>query len=300
MNSHTLISLIVALGAVGAACAAVTPAELRDRLARGDRITLIALRSRDAYEAGTLPNAIRMTAREATQKPLTGEVIFFDDGTGPNLARRAAAQLAEANSNVSADALAGGYAAWCDAGGQTSEAKGLRPTLTRYVSYQEVTGDMTEDAADIVLVDLRPAPPRAPAAALAAGEGTEASATPAATALPRLDLASELPGYSITRTIPGTRPQRGMLAATATPGEAQTVPPLYVLIDAGDGTAERTAQTLRAAGISRVAILAGGETIIRRKGEPGLLRRGPGTGLTDDAPAGNAGFATVIQQEEQP
>jgi rhodanese-related sulfurtransferase len=298
MNSHTLISLIVALGAVGAACAAVTPAELRDRLARSDRITLIDLRSRDAYEAGTLPNAIRMTAREATQKPLTGEVIFFDDGTGPNLARRAAAQLAEANSNVSADALAGGYAAWCDAGGQTSEAKGLRPALTRYVSYQEVTGDMTEDAADIVLVDLRPAPPRAPAAALAADP--ETGTTPAATALPRLDLASELPGYSITRTIPGTRPQRGMLAATATPGEAQTVPPLYVLIDAGDGTAERTAQTLRAAGISRVAILAGGETIIRRKGEPGLLRRGPGTGLTDDAPAGNAGFATVIQQEEQP
>ena len=298
MNSHTLISLIVALGAVGAACAAVTPAELRDRLARSDRITLIDLRSRDAYEAGTLPNAIRMTAREATQKPLTGEVIFFDDGTGPNLARRAAAQLAEANSNVSADALAGGYAAWCDAGGQTSEAKGLRPALTRYVSYQEVTGDMTEDAADIVLVDLRPAPPRAPAAALAADP--ETGTTPAATALPRLDLASELPGYSITRTIPGTRPQRGTLAATATPGEAQTVPPLYVLIDAGDGTAERTAQTLRAAGISRVAILAGGETIIRRKGEPGLLRRGPGTGLADDASAGNTGFATIIQQEEQP
>ena len=66
MNSHTLISLIVALGAVGAACAAVTPAELRDRLARGDRVTLIDLRPRDAYEASTLPNAIRMTAREAT------------------------------------------------------------------------------------------------------------------------------------------------------------------------------------------------------------------------------------------
>ena len=300
MNRHTFISLIIALGTVGAACAAVTPAELRDRLARSDRITLIDLRSRDAYEAGTLPNAVRMTAREATQKPLTGEVIFFDDGTGPNLARRAAAQLAEANSNVSADILAGGYAAWCDAGGQTSEAKGLRPALTRYVSYQEVTGDMTEDAADIVLVDLRPAPPRAPAAALAAGEGTEASATPAATAQPRLDLASELPGYSITRTIPGTRPQRGTLAVAATPSEAQTVPPLYVLIDAGDGTAERTAQALRAAGISRVAILAGGETIIRRKGEPGLLRRGPGTGLADDASAGNTGFATIIQQEEQP
>lgn len=299
MNRHTLISLIVALSAVGTACAAVTPAELRNRLTRGDRITLIDLRPRDAYEAGTLPNAVRMTAREATQKPLTGEVIFFDDGTGPNLARRAAAQLAEVNGNVSADILAGGYAAWCDAGGQTSEAKGLRPALTRYVSYQQVTGEMTEDAADIVLVDLRPEPPRAPAATVAGGE-TEAGAPAAATAQPRLDLASELPGYNITRTIPGTQPRRGTLSATATTGEAQTVPPLYVLIDAGDGAAERTAQTLRAAGISRVAILAGGETIIRRKGEPGLLRRGPGTGLADDASAGNTGFATIIQQEEQP
>lgn len=296
MNSHMLISLIVALSTVSMACAAVTPAELSARLARGERVTLIDLRQRDAYEAGTLPNALRMTAREAMQKPLAGQVIFFDDGTGPNLARRAAAQLAESNGKVHADVLTGGYAAWCDAGGQTSESKGLRPSLARYVSYHDVTGTMTEDASDIVLVDLRPEAPRAPAAAAAA---EETGMVPAATAQPRLDLASELPGYSVTRTIPGTEPQRGARSAHAA-GEAQTVPPLYVLIDAGDGAAERTAQALKAAGISRVAILAGGETIIRRKGEPGLLRRGPGAGLADDAPAGNAGFATVIQQEEKP
>lgn len=297
MNSHTLVRLIVALSAVGTACAAVTPAELSARLARGERITVIDLRPRDAYEAGTLPNALRMTVREALQKPLAGPVIFFDDGTGPNLARRAAAQLAEVNSKVNADILAGGYAAWCDAGGQTSESKGLRPSLARYVSYHDVTGTMTEDAADIVLVDLRPEAPRAPASAAAGGETGTAPAIAATP--PRLDLAAELPGYPVTRTIPGTQPQRGARSAAAA-GAAQTILPLYVLIDAGDGAAERTAQALKAAGISRVAILAGGETIIRRKGEPGLLRRGPGTGLADDAPADNSGFATIIREEEKP
>lgn len=297
MNSHTLISLIAALGAAGMACAAVTPTELSARLARGERVTLIDLRPRDAYEAGTLPNAVRMTVREALQKPLAGPVIFFDDGTGPNLARRAAAQLAESNSRVNADVLAGGYAAWCDAGGQTSESKGLRPSLTRYVSYHEVTGTMAEDASDIVLVDLRPEASREPAAAAASGvTGT----APAAAVQPRLDLAAELPGYRVTRAVPGTLPQREARSVGAAGDAPSTVPPLYVLIDAGDGVAERTVQTLKASGISRVAILAGGETIIRRKGEPGLLRRGPGTGLADDASAENSGLATVIQEDAKP
>ena len=121
MNSHTLISLIVALGAVGAACAAVTPAELRDRLARGDRVT-IDLRPR-IYEAGTLPNAIRMTAREATQNRSPAR-SSSSTAPAPRAPRRRTA--CGANSNVSADAWRADTPLG-DAGGQTSEAKGCAP-----------------------------------------------------------------------------------------------------------------------------------------------------------------------------
>lgn len=45
---------------------------------------------------------------------------------------------------------------------------------------------------------------------------------------------------------------------------------LYVLIDDGDGEAGKVAHRLKAAGITRLAILTGGEQILRRGGKPGL------------------------------
>ena len=45
---------------------------------------------------------------------------------------------------------------------------------------------------------------------------------------------------------------------------------LYILIDDGDGEAEKAARILKAAGIKRAAILTGGEQILRRGGSPGL------------------------------
>jgi 3-mercaptopyruvate sulfurtransferase SseA len=45
---------------------------------------------------------------------------------------------------------------------------------------------------------------------------------------------------------------------------------LYVLIDDGDGTAEEAAHRLKAAGIRRVVILAGGEEALRTEGRSEL------------------------------
>ena len=75
--------------------------------------------------------------------------------------------------------------------------------------------------------------------------------------------------------------------------------PLYVLIDNGDGSAGSMARKLKAAGFSRIAILAGGETSIRRMGQPGLQRRGSGAGL-DEERDGSPDYATVVEEEEQP
>ena len=48
--------------------------------------------------------------------------------------------------------------------------------------------------------------------------------------------------------------------------------------------------------LGAVAVLAGGETIIRRKGEPGLVRRGPGTGLTPNGAPDTKNLATVSEE----
>jgi hypothetical protein len=69
------------------------------------------------------------------------------------------------------------------------------------------------------------------------------------------------------------------------------------LIDAGDGLAEKTAARLRAGGFSRVVILAGGETIIRRKGQAGLLRKGSGAGLISERQA-QPSLATVVEEDQ--
>jgi 3-mercaptopyruvate sulfurtransferase SseA len=45
---------------------------------------------------------------------------------------------------------------------------------------------------------------------------------------------------------------------------------LFVLIDDGDGTAEEAAHRLKAAGIRRVVILAGGEEALRTEGRSEL------------------------------
>jgi hypothetical protein len=48
--------------------------------------------------------------------------------------------------------------------------------------------------------------------------------------------------------------------------------PLLILIDNGDGSAQATARLMKANGITRYAILAGGEPVIARKGRTGSGR----------------------------
>jgi rhodanese-related sulfurtransferase len=277
----------------------LTPQQLEAAMAGGERITLIDLRPQESFAKGTLPDAVRMGVREALEKNLTGRVVFFDDGVSVNRARRAADAFSKAGKTAAE--LAGGFAAWRAAGLPTSERGGLSERLERYVSYQELTGAMLEDAADVVLVDLRDAAPAAPVrsvlAAASEGEGAAApgSAATNAPAAP-LDLSAEFPAYRVTRQPDAAGPQRSALGAGAAGPASGAVQPLYILIDSGDGKADKKAAELRASGCARVAVLAGGEAIIRRKGEPGLVRRGPGVGLATDKGPDQKNMATLSEE----
>jgi rhodanese-related sulfurtransferase len=275
----------------------LTPQQLQAALDGGEKVTLIDLRPPQSYAKGTLPDALHMGIREAQEKNLSGLVVFFDDGLSVNRARRAADTFVKAGK--SAAELVGGYAAWQAAGLPTSERKGFSVHFERQVTYQDLTGPMVEDASDIVLVDVRdvePVPSRAPMA-MAAQPTAEVSVS-AATNAPEatLDLAAEFPAYRVTRQPATVQAKKSLRSAAAATPASGTVQPLYILIDSGDGKADKKAAELRAAGCTRVSVLAGGEPIIRRKGEPGLMRRGPGNGLVTDKGPDSKNMATIREE----
>jgi len=124
-----------------------------------------------------------------------------------------------------------------------------------------------------------------------------AAASDPDTANASIDLAEALPGYRVLRysSAAASTSSSGLSVADVAVADESSAQPLYIVIDSGDGTAEKTAASLRASGKARVSILAGGESIIRRKGQPGLIRRGPGTGL---AGASGSGRNQAVVSEE--
>ncbi|MDX2441834.1 MAG: hypothetical protein QNK40_14965, partial [Desulfobacterales bacterium] len=48
---------------------------------------------------------------------------------------------------------------------------------------------------------------------------------------------------------------------------------LYILIDDGNGESEKMAQRLMANGVGRLAIMTGGELILKRKGRSGKMEK---------------------------
>lgn len=276
----------------------LTPQQLQAALAEGETLTLIDLRPQAAYAKGTLPNAMRMGLRTALEKNITGTVVFFDDGLSVNRARRAVEAFAQAGR--SATELVGGYATWRAAGFLTSEKGGVSEQMEPYVTYRDLTGDLLADAADVVLVDVRESDAATENSRSAMTVSiTETSAVNGADSTDPsapIDLASELPGYRITRQPLGDASSQSKTGLATAALSADTVQPLYILIDSGDGKAEQKATELRASGCARVAVLAGGEVIIRRKGAPGLVRRGPGTGLTTNALPTSKNVATISSE----
>ncbi len=286
-----IYSILLCAALLAGAANAISPAQLNRQLLSENPPILIDLRSRAAFLAGSLPNAMNMPLREALEKPFSGSVVFFDDGLGADIAGEAAAAMAvEKSGKVQADRLAGGYAGWCDIHGQTDEPSGLKSILVSYTSYQQLTGPMTANADDIVVIDLRPEQP-------AKTKASKSSATQDDLLFAEnVDLGSELPSFRISRNLPniGEKDRRNSSKALSAASGAPS--PLYVLIDSGDGSAAKTALKLKAAGHSRVTILAGGETIIKRRGKAGLVRRGPSNGLAGQSMPLGANNAVISDE----
>ncbi len=233
---------------------AISPADLQQQLNGGESLTLIDVRSASLFEQGHIPNAINIPAAVLPQKelPPLGRVVVYDDGLGSEAAPTAVAVL-NRKSGIAAEALEGGLAAWESAQSPTTRPRGMQPEALPMITYDRLKSASAED---LVLVDLRQTAGRAAPKAAAAG------APP-----PLTDLRAEFPNARITRS-----PFASAAPKAAGAAAANSRPPLLVLIDGGDGAAQLMARALKANGNQRFVILAGGEEILARKGQPGLKR----------------------------
>ncbi len=250
--------LASALLACSGAALAISPAQVQSLLAAGEKITFVDVRMNVPFQNGHIPGALNIPAQLVPEKqlPPLGRVVVYDGGLGDNAAPAAAAALNQ-KPGITAEVLDGGFAAWQMAQAQTTQSGGLKPDAVPLITYAQLK---QVPGADVVLVDLRQPP-----AAITNGTPTKLAVVAAP---PLTDLAAEFPGARIVRSPFAARsPQTKLAALNATP-------PLLVLIDNGDGRARQMARVLKANGMTRFAVLAGGEQILAVHGQAGLQRIG--------------------------
>ena len=86
----------------------------------------------------------------------------------------------------------------------------------------------------------------------------------------RTDLAQKFSGHRVIKVERGQGPRKSRWdVSEVIQGGAKrnAYRYLYVLVDNGDGQAEKVVRRLHAAGVKRVAILTGGEQALRRQGQ---------------------------------
>ncbi len=250
----------------------VSPGEVQRAIDAGEKITFVDVRSTAVFKNGHIPGAINVPAALAPQKqlPPLGPVIVYDEGLGRETASEAADAFAQ-KPGISTRVLEGGFAAWESSRANTTKGPGLKPEETPFITYadlEKVQGD------DVVLVDLRKELRQ-----VREGANDSQSTTPPE---PLTDLRKEFTKVRGVTRSPFNVPQSRQAGTSA------NTKPLLVLIDNGDGSAQATARQLKAYGVTRFAILAGGEVAIARKGRPGSSRSSstivihrPGAGATN-------------------
>ncbi|VGO16049.1 hypothetical protein PDESU_04639 [Pontiella desulfatans] len=255
---------LLALGAE-----AVSPAELDALLQSSTKVTLIDVRDESMFRHGHIPNAINVPERVLALKklPPLGFVVVYGQGFGEDLS--GAVDILNEKPGIKAEALDGGYAAWQTRKGRTTQATGFQKEALNVITYQNLQDLDTTD--EVVLVDLRKEPEPEATSGI---QARQADALPAPTLTP---LAEKFPGKTVVKSpfevagVAGSGHQGRQ--ADAVGREA----PLMVLIDNGDGEAQKMARILKANGVHRVVILAGGEKILERDGAAGLQRLGMGS-----------------------
>ncbi len=242
------------------AAGAISVANLQAKLDKGEKLTVVDVRSQTFYLDGHIPGAINVPASLCAQKhlPPLGRVVVCGEGLGRDDTVIAAAELGK-KPGISVDVLEGGFSAWEDAQSLTTKGRGMKTEALNYMPYEKLKAAKPED---VVLIDLRK---QLVPAKLSVGGSAAASQ-------PLTDLSAEFPGLR-HGGVPSGAARSAKIAAASGPT------PVMVLIDNGDGAAQAVARSLKASGNHRYVILAGGELILARHGQAGLERNSLANGL---------------------
>jgi len=270
------ICIAIGVSATSATSFAVTAQELNERLGRGDKVSIIDIRNKWAFAESHIPGAINIPARIVTTKrlPPLGRVIVCGDGIRTDLTLQSV-QALNAKTGIRADMLEGGFGAWDALNLPNTRKSGFGRERLRYLSYQELEKAAGNNP-DMVLVDLRRMSEEdetAVAGTWSRSVRREASRDVGAQIT---DLSEKFPGLDcikVDRKLGRAGKAENVSIAGLLGERGAHHRKLYVLIDDGDGVAQKIAHRLKAAGIRRVVILAGGEQILRREGRPGLKRQ---------------------------
>ena len=241
-----MLLLACAATSLTTAAWAISPAQVQQLLNSGEKITFVDVRLNVLFQKGHIPGAINIPSQLVPEKPLPplGRVVVYDDGLGADDAVAAAAALNQ-KPGITAESLDGGYAAWEMAQSSTTQSGGLKPEATPVITYAQLK---QKQSSDVVLVDLRQSAP----AVTSASAATKSSAAKVA-AQPLTDLQSEFPKARIARSPFAVSSPRTKASAAS----VSTPLPLLVLIDNGDGSAQKMARALKANGITRFACSGG-------------------------------------------
>ena len=231
----------------------ITPESFKEMMDQGDKVTIIDVRETGIYSQGHIPGAINIPSSIIAMKrlPSIGDVIVYGDGIRTDLTLAAVDEL-NTRTGIQAEMLEGGFAAWEALNLSTTHKAGLGRMRVQYLTYRNLKKAAAHNS-DIVLVDLRSKTFSDKTSADVYIDSTIASPKDRkrGAAGKQWDIAS-----SILKGKKGSHHRYH-----------------YVIIDNGDGEGQEVASRLFAAGIKRVAILTGGEQILRREGQPGQMKK---------------------------
>ena len=248
---------------------AVTSERLKEMIDQGDKVTIIDVRRTGIYSQGHIPGAINIPSSIIAMKrlPPIGDVIVYGDGIRTDLTVAAVDEL-NTRTGIRAEMLEGGFAAWEALNLSTTHKTGLGKMRVQYLTYQDLEKAAAHNP-DIVLVDLRSKTFSDKRSADVYTDSTQVSAETFT------DLSETFPGRPIIRPDRkrGSGGKQWDIASSILKGKKGSHHCYhYVIIDNGDGEGEGLAYRLFAAGVKRVAILTGGEQILRREGKAGSMK----------------------------
>jgi rhodanese-related sulfurtransferase len=231
---------------------ATSPEQLEALLAGSTRVVVVDLRTKTEFAGGHVPGSLNIPLGGLEQRrlPPFGRVVAIWDGVDREAAERALAVLNSA-AGIQAELLDGGYPAWAvhRATGSTGLSAGGPQTLTYADLLKLAAGD------ELTVIDLR--------------AGTEETPlTEIRDIAPRARFVEPSPlERAAMRAENGESAARRESVPDWLKGHALGEAGVYVVVDDGDAVrSEVVARLLRARGISRAFVLAGGELALRSRG----------------------------------